>query len=86
MVFLSIDAMWLLHAWFFADMIVLFFIASIFLRLFLSDGRRVERHNLYASLAYFVVFLQRGFHHGILVSLFILFGLKSLFEASMMAL
>jgi hypothetical protein len=45
-VFLSIDAMWLLHAWFFAAIIVLFLIASNFLRLFFSDGRRVERHNL----------------------------------------
>jgi hypothetical protein len=45
-VFFSIDAMWLLHAWFFAAMIVLFLIASNLLRLFLSDGRRVERHNL----------------------------------------
>ena len=43
-VFFSIDAMWLLHAWFFAAMIVLFLIAS--LRLILSDGRRVERHIL----------------------------------------
>jgi hypothetical protein len=45
-VFFSIDAMWLLHAWFFAAMIVLFLIASNLLRLFLSDGRRMERHNL----------------------------------------
>jgi hypothetical protein len=44
-VFLSIDAMWLLHFWFFAAIIVLFLIASNLLRLFLSE-RRVERHNL----------------------------------------